>query len=334
MNVSRGTESIWSEFREIKYSTPKSMANTGVREKLIAMLIFCLGSFLFGMLPATISRTNRQRFPLTMSLMLCFGGGVLLATSLIHILPDVRDAMASNWAEITFCGGFLLIYFVDEVLHYFLIGTPQPQLVDARSSITSSSYGTINNESNALLPNAPNQNIDSINASTHQSENHTKFHSISTIGLIVALSVHSTIEGIAIGVQNTPSEVLFLMGAVACHKFVMAFCLGLQMISNLSGNVKGHLIGISVFGFGAAVGIGLGMLLVDIPSLVLSVTALSIIQGIAGGTLLYVTVCEIIPREKVSAHKNSRRKIAGIAQFLALMLGFSLMVLINFYFDA
>lgn len=62
----------------------------GDMEKVLAMVILGLGSLLSGMLPAIISERNRQRFPLTTSLLLCFGAGILLATALVHILPEVK----------------------------------------------------------------------------------------------------------------------------------------------------------------------------------------------------------------------------------------------------
>lgn len=71
-------------------STSIMSEDRGDLEKILAMLILGLGSLLSGMLPAIISERNRQRFPLTTSLLLCFGAGILLATALVHILPEVN----------------------------------------------------------------------------------------------------------------------------------------------------------------------------------------------------------------------------------------------------
>uniref|UniRef100_A0A1I8Q4B9 Uncharacterized protein n=1 Tax=Stomoxys calcitrans TaxID=35570 RepID=A0A1I8Q4B9_STOCA len=336
-------------------------SGTGILQKVMAMLILGVGSFLSGMLPSVISEQNRQRFPLATSLMLCFGAGILMATSLVHILPEVRNQMNSNWAEISLCGGFFIIYFIDEIVHYFfgevIQHTHQQQQHHHQQQHrhshngNSGNYGSIGGESEPLLQ----------DSSTPDDHNHTHSHShtlcheqvieeanarichtnhaepcsqsISTMGLFAALSLHSAIEGIAIGVQNTPSKVLFLLGAVACHKFVMAFCLGLEFRSNTSTTIKAQTMGILVFSLGAICGIGMGMLLVGIPSSLLSSTALAIIQGLAGGTLLYVTVCEVIPREKARWHQNENRKGAGIAQLVTVALGFTTMVIINLYLD-
>jgi len=110
----------------------------------------------------------------------------------------------------------------------------------------------------------------------------------------------------------------------------MGFCLGLEFRSNPQTSFRAQLVGISVFALGAVIGIGLGMLIVDVPSAWSSKT-LPIVQALAGGTLFYVTVCEVIPREKARWHSNSTRRWAGFAQFATVFAGFATMCIINFY---
>lgn len=112
----------------------------------------------------------------------------------------------------------------------------------------------------------------------------------------------------------------------------MGFCLGLEFRSNPQTPFRSQVIGVTVFALGAVFGIGVGMLIVDMPNN-WSVTALPIIQGLAGGTLLYVTVCEVIPREKAKWHLNADKRLAGFAQFLTVATGFTIMCTLNFYFD-
>ncbi|XP_037953469.1 zinc transporter ZIP3 [Teleopsis dalmanni] len=362
--------------------------NRGDGEKYLAMTILGFGSFITGMLPALISERNRRRFPLSTSVLLCFGAGILLATALVHILPEVRKQMSSNYAEISLCAGFFIIYFIDEFIHYFF-GDPGHHITPISTTAegntnpnTNRNYGTVNTEREHLLATTSNDNISQQTLCTHninihgshnhtnrinmeQQGNHSHRHShghghghsntnidsvdnehlcyiihaepcvqqtlSGTLGLFVALSMHSAIEGLAIGVQNSASKVLFLLGAVACHKFVMGFCLGLEFRTSTSTqtNLRTQFIGILVFALGAVCGIGIGMIIVDIPTK-WATTTLPIIQALAGGTLLYVTVCEVIPREKARWHQNSRR-IAGFSQFLAVCCGFVAMTLINFY---
>ncbi|KAH8294895.1 hypothetical protein KR018_004014, partial [Drosophila ironensis] len=361
-------------------SLPMDATNRGDLEKLLAMLVLGLGSFLSGMVPAFISERNRMRFPLATSLLLCFGAGILLATALVHILPEVsgaspwglhliqsvlslqqvREQMNSKFAEVAMCGGFFIIYFIDEFIHYFFgeaiqhtHSHPHPEAHPEASGDQSGSrngYGAVDERAPLLSDASHSHHSDHEQREQHLSSgcddatvedanarichtSHTEPCAQSmtgTLGLFVALSLHSAIEGLAIGVQNSSTKVLFLLGAVACHKFVMGFCLGLEFRSNPQSNFRAQLFGIAVFAAGAVCGIGLGMLVVDVPT-GWSATTLPIIQALAGGTLFYVTVCEVIPREKARWHSNPSRRWAGFAQFATVALGFATMCIINFY---
>lgn len=82
---------------------------------------------------------------------------------------------------------------------------------------------------------------------------------------------------------------------------------------------------------GTILGIGIGMALTRLPES-LEGTTIPLLQGLAGGTLLYVTVSEVIPRERARWHQSGP-KSAGIQQFVAMALGFMTMTIINTYFD-
>lgn len=150
-----------------------------------------------------------------------------------------------------------------------------------------------------------------------------------TLGLIIALSLHSLIEGLAIGVQTSQSKVLLLLLAVSCHKFVMSFCLGLECCGN---TFKSHIIAISVFSLGSIAGIGLGMIITDIPAPWQN-SGLPILQAFAAGTLLYITVSEVIPKERTKWNQSRGRNVNSLIQFMAIASGFSLMVMLNFYLN-
>lgn len=63
---------------------------------------------------------------------------------------------------------------------------------------------------------------------------------------IVALSLHEILEGVAVGLQKNQSGVLQLFAAVASHKFVISFCVGLEL-STSGVKVLMHTIYILVF---------------------------------------------------------------------------------------
>ena len=55
-----------------------------------------------------------------------------------------------------------------------------------------------------------------------------------------------------------------------------------------------------------------------------------VLQGLAGGTLLYVTVSEVLPRERARWHRNVRR-CAGIVQTCSVLFGFTVIFCLNRY---
>ena len=77
------------------------------------------------------------------SIMLCFGAGVLLATAMLHILPECREEMEEaqkslgvSWlAEVIFCAGFFLVYLVEEIVHLTLHRTPHREQIHSTLSL-------------------------------------------------------------------------------------------------------------------------------------------------------------------------------------------------------
>ncbi|XP_045512235.1 zinc transporter ZIP3 isoform X1 [Pieris brassicae] len=291
--------------------------------KVISMLALGLGSFGAGMAPVFISERARQRHPLLISCLLCFGGGVLLSTSLTHILPEARE-MLGKYSELGLCVGFFLVYFVDELVHLFY---------GANNNIQRerTSYGT--EESHLLRDDemrercggaADNPRMCHV---SHKAPCNKSYSGV--IGLLCALLVHSFLEGLAIGLQETASQVLLLLAAVACHKFVVGFCLGAELCAN-GRSLSAHIVSILLFSGGSVAGIGVGAGLDAISQLKNSVVV-SIMQALAAGTLLYVTVSEVLPRERARWHEQKRS--AGVAQFFAVTTGFAVMYLSTMYLD-
>ena len=50
--------------------------------------------------------------------------------------------------------------------------------------------------------------------------------------VILALSLHAVFEGVALGLGHTESSVWYLFFAIASHKYVIAFCVGMQFVSS------------------------------------------------------------------------------------------------------
>ena len=120
-----------------------------VGAKILVMVLTSVIPILLSLLPLwfksyLVPSKNSKSYwrPVLTSVLLCFGGGVLLATSLVHLLPEVwlnlgiivatldiyfSSQIAENLAvletgieplaEILLCCGFFLIYFVEDLVY-------------------------------------------------------------------------------------------------------------------------------------------------------------------------------------------------------------------------
>ena len=104
--------------------------------KYLTMFILGIVPLICGFLPLKVGKQfydDDKSWKRTLtSILLCYGGGLLLATSSIHILPEVRETLEKaglSWledrpfAEVFTALGFFIVYFIEEFVHYLLDST-------------------------------------------------------------------------------------------------------------------------------------------------------------------------------------------------------------------
>lgn len=385
--------------------------NPLLQAKLLTMLVLCCVSFLLGIIPLKLVRLLNMKVPscqahshggdapqpLIMSLLLCFGGGVLLFTTFLHLQPEVRESMdqlmeehklpefiekhSIHFADLVFCAGFFLVYTIEEVVHFLLdLGshhhedeaalhrtmslrrcakhsydyerrhkaTMIPRVTLANpitkdipdssllSASTTSRQGLLENGVNGATLKRPHHLVvDTLPQLSTAASSSTDAETVSTAGssneittrksfrglfAILALSFHEVFEGLAVGLEHNVQNVWYLFAAIATHKFVLAFCLGVELVSTRT-KIPLVILYICTFAVVTPIGITIGILLsMGKGSDMAEETVVTVmLQGIAGGTLLYVTFFEILQREKANAK-------SGLAQLLAIMIGFMFMI--------
>ncbi|KAK9884348.1 hypothetical protein WA026_005298 [Henosepilachna vigintioctopunctata] len=298
-------------------------------------------------------RSNRYA-----ELLLSFGGGVLMATTFIHLLPEVAEKAETidafkdlkfPVAETFTCIGFFLIYLVEECVHLYLHKKhSDPDVAIIRRSVSilrgeiayhpdpdqptvvSTEINTISHRSSRDLNGVNNNNSSWRRSISDREMGHSHAHggdhshlvgdakllaSMRGLMVVLALSVHEIMEGLAVGLEGKTKNVWYMFAAVGAHKFIIAFCVGVEL---LSCNIRNKLIFTYVFTFafvsplGIAIGIGVSSEdISDVPSVIL--------QGFATGTLLYVIFFEIL--------KNNERDGNGLNKFIAVLVGFGVMFL-------
>lgn len=139
--------------------------------------------------------------------------------------------------------------------------------------------------------------------------------------IVIALSIHSVFEGMAIGLQMTSPDVWKLFTAVSIHAWAILFCIGMDMI--VEGTKRLHIVfNIVILALTTPLGIVIGILVtehVDENSGVQAVV-IGVLQGLAAGTLLYVSFYEVLEKDKLA-----KAGMTGLLGFFFIFFGFSVM---------
>ncbi|XP_075223909.1 zinc/iron regulated transporter-related protein 88E [Lycorma delicatula] len=345
---------------------------TLLEAKGVAAAVLAGGSLIAGLLPKWLGLAERIEHSLLLSVILCFGAGVLLATSIIHILHDTVAALPV-WGEIYFCSGFMILYFVDELVQYWCLVTVEnderssthhhsdPSEVDRllNDNGDHSKYGSIKKDESAqkILKSGqqsstdyqwkqrkilheedgavdedniefkckgsdlnPTQSVTSVEQSIK-----TESKLVKKVGLIIAFCTHSLLEGLAVGTQPTSSKVILLLLAVSCHKLVITFCLGAELMSDGSSFAM-LFFSLSIYAVCSGLGVVIGTVLNST-----NTSVIPVLQGLAGGSLLYITVGEILPRERLHKEHCIMPKLTGLIQFLFVLFGIIPIAVMNIY---
>ncbi|CAO1425648.1 unnamed protein product [Diamesa serratosioi] len=350
--------------------------------KGVTMLVLFCASMIFGLIPFKLSKwynwtdpNKDARTNAIVSTLLSFGGGVLLATTFLHLLPEISeqivelqsDGRLPNWefsiANLLMGIGFFIIYFVEELVHAYLHRhqrrmqkiedafvrghSPRESLKVARSKIQehqrepkSATISTVdlveNNHHHGHVDHShadhSHHHHDYHEHHSHNHHNHSHLPAMLTTNsqedvvvssirgllIVLALSVHELFEGLAVGLQSTTTSVWYMFGAVAAHKLVIAFCIGVELMVTKTRTWLAILY-VFVFAIVSPMGIGVGIILSNADNAEVFEVASVILQGLASGTLLYVIFFEIL-----SKHKS------GFLQYLAVLVGYFLMFGLKF----
>lgn len=321
--------------------------------KILTMALLALVSLILGFLPLKIGKyffNDDKIWKRTLtSVLLCFGGGVLFATSFIHMLPEVRENIEQSgmnfngvpMAEILICAGFFLIYLIEEMVHFLLGNEIHPhedetiQVHQSFSPTTTKNYKTFSNNDldspqnfegtySAPLENTAetsSSNSSAIKKCQNDASGYTK-SSLRDFFTALALSFHAVFEGLAVGLETDSKDVWLLFAAVATHKYVISLCFGLELC-----NARTRLLIYSTymitFAIMSPIGIGIGIIITSISGTGSTYfLVVAVLQALAGGTIIYVVVFEVLQRER-------SKDVSGLAQLFSVILGFCVLMSIE-----
>ena len=114
--------------------------------------------------------------------------------------------------------------------------------------------------------------------------------------LVILLSVHSFIAGMAIGAETSVAALVAILVAIIAHKGPEGYALGLSLYQ--AGRERSDLIRtVLLYAIMTPIGIVMGTLLAEVLTGEAQILAEAIFDGLAGGTFLYIATLGILKEE-------------------------------------
>ena len=188
----------------------------------------------------------------------------------------------------------------------------------------------------AVISTSTNETIEKLGAHDHTHEHHTLGLSklmntnnlkdlVSIYTMEFSIAIHSIIIGVDIGLLSASSELVTLISliiAISFHQFVEGFSLG-SNLSSQSAHTLGHskiITFVVIFAITVPIGIVIGICTSELEETDTDVIARGSANAIAAGTLLYISLAEMIS-EYFEAKDLKYQPTVKMFMLLSLALG-------------
>jgi len=275
---------------------------------LVAAVLFAVA--LLGVsLPSVIGH-NSTVFPLVNA----FGGGIILAAALVHMLPEASTCdqlQRFPWGPFMLAVGYLFLLSVELIVDRSGDKNCARKLGCCRSPSTPPSSLEPLNEGNSpdgniegvghdaekgMLPPSASHHVPICTRSqplrTKRCKSHSSSLSQSPLAALAAtcgLTVHSLLEGLALGLRTNWGDFAVVAVTIGMHKLFASLALG-ALLAELDSSCKLKWAGKWAFCLGSPVGIIVGALLAMKASCIVT----SPTSAFAGGSLMWVALHEVI----------------------------------------
>lgn len=226
-------------------------------------------------------------------------------------------------AETIMMVGFFVTVFVEQLILTFQ--KEKPSFIDLETFNAGSDVGSDSEYESPFIASSRGRTLYSEHGHRSHGLNIQELsHSgpLRLIGLVFALCTHSIFEGLALGLQEEGGKLMSLFLGVAIHETLVAVALGISMAKTalpLKDAVK-MAVAVSLM---IPLGISIGMGIESTQNAASNITSL-LLQGIAGGTFLFITFFEILAKELED--KNDR-----LLKVLFLVLGYTALAGLVFF---
>jgi len=238
--------------------------------KWLFIAVILVAAWLGGWVPL-LRRRDSPDSPF-LSLGNAFAAGVFLGSGLIHLLSEAhRSWTALGWdypiAFVLAAAGFALILLVEHVL----LPEPAHEMVHAHPGGAHAHRE----------PDPPHSG---------------RINRVAPYMLVVALSFHSVVAGVALGVQERLGDLLAIFVAIVAHKSTEGFALGITLVRHGASSRRSYLL-VALLAvmtpLGILAGMSVGGLLSGTGERYFDAT----FMALAAGTFVYIAALDILQDE-------------------------------------
>jgi len=284
------------------------------------------------------------------SMLNTFSGGIILATGLVHLVPDVieeqfevelKNEYPLGMAMMT--AGFLLVFFVEQVLfagsgcpHHNNPSDNNASLKSVKSAVLSADMelkvmqsGKVCTDKTAGLESRSSLGTDLSSPKHNEDERGGFMGFLAThrngVILMIALVVHSMLEGIIVGLQDERHDVLLFFASIAAHKAPAAMALSARFLKTGASFLQAFPF-LVIFGLMGPISILTGTVLNSVPAMIRLV-----LNGLSAGTFVYIGAYEVVQEEfgeKKASNIGLSMRGQRVIKFLLMALGVTIISLI------
>ena len=129
--------------------------------------------------------------------------------------------------------------------------------------------------------------------------------------MVLAFSFLAAFDGLLIGLEDSSENIWRILTSIASHKLIITLCLSLELLQATSSNI-GFGLFLLIFSLVSPLGVGVGLAVSAEPTEDHQVIV-AVLQGLAGGTIVYLVMFELVQRER-------GKKVAGLLQLVGISL--------------
>jgi len=313
-----------------KFTQSSAILISIIMEVIYLKLIFLFASFLISLLSFLPEKLKNSYFSqLFTTLGKNFSGGIFLGIAFLDLLPECYSLISPSIAGILVISSYFFMLYIEKVAftshslvshgskhqdlgchHESEHSEEEEQKIKHILSTRTRLYSHLSEGDGEKCSMVCQDSLDSPLLSTNPKHSSV----ISPIFLALALSIHSIIEGIALGLQSDYYDFLKLGLAIFIHKVPEAIVVGITLVETES---KLKLPLSAIYVSATPIGILIGALL----SVELNESIEGVFLSICVGTFIYVSASEIFVEEFAVARRKYQKLTSAIVGFSLIALG-------------